>query len=93
MSRLGGAQGAAYGAAAGDFVADAAESLGSVLNDAISGTTIGDAIQTGIGTGIDALLSPFSADARDRLGKTFGTPEGEQAMARALTTAELMASV
>ena len=72
-SRLGGAQGAAYGAAAGDFVADAAESLGSVLNDAISGTTIGDAIQTGIGTGIDALLSPFSADARDRLGKTFGS--------------------
>ena len=72
-SRFGGAQGAAYGAAAGDFVADAAESLGSVLNDAISGTTIGDAIQTGIGTGIDALLSPFSADARDRLGKTFGS--------------------
>ena len=72
-SRLGGAQGAAYGAAAGDFVADTAESLGSVLNDAISGTTIGDAIQTGIGTGIDALLSPFSADARDRLGKTFGS--------------------
>lgn len=71
--RLGGAKGAAYGAAAGDFVADAAESLGSVLNDAISGTTIGDAIQTGIGTGIDALLSPFSADARDRLGKTFGS--------------------
>ena len=71
--RFGGAKGAAYGAAAGDFVADAAESLGSVLNDAISGTTIGDAIQTGIGTGIDALLSPFSADARDRLGKTFGS--------------------
>lgn len=71
--RFGGAKGAAYGAAAGDFVADAAESLGSVLNDAISGTTIGDAIQTGIGTGIDALLSPFSADARDRLGKTFSS--------------------
>ena len=82
-SRLGGAQGAAYGAAAGDFVADAAESLGSVLNDAISGTTIGDAIQTGIGTGIDALLSPFSADARDRLGKTFGSVADSAAAAAA----------